>query len=155
MNDHFDSKQEKIKQKLRWLWQHPEVTWSGTGVYVVSLVITAGLAAASWLLWPEDSPPPVPNNSISINGNNSGTAIVADGNVTVNGMSPEDAARLAEKLLVPLQGQLEAKDQQIKALTEAITALSKTGAPAASIEAALQALEQGDTAKAQAVGCLC
>jgi tetratricopeptide (TPR) repeat protein len=66
-------------------------------------------------------------------------------------VQPVDAARLAEKLLAPLQGQLEAKDQQIKALTEAIAALSKTGAPAASIKAALQALQQGNTAKAQAV----
>ena len=62
-----------------------------------------------------------------------------------------DAGKLAEKLLAPLQGELTAKNEQIKALTEAITALSKTGAPAASINAALQALEQGDTAKAQAI----
>ncbi|MCW5200976.1 hypothetical protein VU07_04145, partial [Desulfobulbus sp. F4] len=61
-----------------------------------------------------------------------------------------DAGKLAEKLVGPLQGQLEAKDEQIKALTEAITALSKTGATAASINDALQALEQGNTAKAQA-----
>jgi tetratricopeptide (TPR) repeat protein len=59
--------------------------------------------------------------------------------------------QVAEKLLAPLQGQLQAKDEQIKALTEAITALSKTGAPAASINAALQELEQGNTAKAQAI----
>ncbi|WP_339137097.1 MAG: hypothetical protein WGN25_03870 [Candidatus Electrothrix sp. GW3-4] len=51
----------------------------------------------------------------------------------------------------PLQGQLEAKDEQIKALTEAITALSKADAPAASINDALRALEQGDTAKAQVI----
>ncbi|WP_417910398.1 tetratricopeptide repeat protein [Candidatus Electronema sp. PJ] len=62
-----------------------------------------------------------------------------------------DADKLAEKLLAPLQGQLSAKDEQIKVLTEAITALSKTGAPAASINDALQALQQGDTAKAQAI----
>ncbi len=62
-----------------------------------------------------------------------------------------DAGKLARELLAPLQGQLAAKDEQIKALTEAITALSKTGAPAASINDALQALKQGDTAKAQAV----
>jgi tetratricopeptide (TPR) repeat protein len=80
---------------------------------------------------------------------NQSPAIVAGGNVTVTyGMLSEEAAKLARELVGP---QLEAKDQQIKALTEAITALSKTGAPAASIEAALQALEQGDTAKAQAV----
>jgi tetratricopeptide (TPR) repeat protein len=68
------------------------------------------------------------------------------------GMSPEEAAKLARELLAPLQGQLSVKDEQIKALTtEAITALSKTDAPAASINAALQALMQGDTSKAQAV----
>ncbi|MDU9050850.1 MAG: tetratricopeptide repeat protein [Candidatus Electrothrix sp. Rat3] len=62
-----------------------------------------------------------------------------------------NAGKLAEKLVGPLQGQLEAKDEQIKALTEAITALSKTGASTASINDALRALEQGDTAKAQAI----
>ncbi len=62
-----------------------------------------------------------------------------------------DARQMGEKLLAPLQGQLSAKDEQIKALTEAITALSKTGAPAASINAALQALKQGNTAQAQAI----
>jgi tetratricopeptide (TPR) repeat protein len=62
-----------------------------------------------------------------------------------------DAGKLARELVGPLQGQLEAKDQQIKALTEAITALSKTGAPAASINEALQELEQGHTAQAQAI----
>lgn len=81
---------------------------------------------------------------------NQSPAIVAGGNAAVTyGLSPEDAGKLAKKLLAPLQGQLEAKDQQLKALTEAITAVSKTGAPAASIEAALQALQQGDTAKAE------
>jgi tetratricopeptide (TPR) repeat protein len=62
-----------------------------------------------------------------------------------------DAGKLAREMVGPLQGQLEAKDQQIKALTEAITALSKTGASAASINAALQELEQGHTAQAQAI----
>ncbi|MGR0482057.1 MAG: tetratricopeptide repeat protein [Candidatus Electronema sp. V4] len=62
-----------------------------------------------------------------------------------------DAGKLAREMVGPLQGQLSAKDEQIKALTEAITALSKTGAPAASINAALQALKQDDTAKAQAI----
>lgn len=62
-----------------------------------------------------------------------------------------NAGKLAEKLLAPLQGQLQSKDEQIKALTESITALSKTGASAASINDALRALEQGDTAKAQAI----
>jgi tetratricopeptide (TPR) repeat protein len=66
-------------------------------------------------------------------------------------VQPVDAGKLAEKLLAPLQGQLQSKDEQIKALTEAITALSKTGASAASINDALQELKQGDTAKAQAI----
>ncbi len=59
-----------------------------------------------------------------------------------------DAQKTAENLL---KGQLDKKDEQIKALTKAIAALSKTGAPAASINDALQALEQGNTAKAQAI----
>ncbi|CAK8712998.1 MAG: Tetratricopeptide repeat-containing protein [Candidatus Electronema aureum] len=62
-----------------------------------------------------------------------------------------NAGKLAEKLVGPLQGQLQAKDEQIKALTEAITALSKTGAPVKSINEALQALQQGHTAQAQAI----
>ena len=66
-------------------------------------------------------------------------------------MSSEEAGKLAEKLLAPLQGQLSAQDQQIKALTEAITALSKTVGPAARLHAALQALRQGDMSKAQAI----
>ncbi|MCW5213357.1 hypothetical protein VU04_10660, partial [Desulfobulbus sp. TB] len=36
-----------------------------------------------------------------------------------------NAGEVARELLAPLQGQLQAKDEQIKALTEAITALSK------------------------------
>ncbi len=65
-----------------------------------------------------------------------------------------NAGKVAEQLYAQLDTkdqQLSAKDEQIKALTEAITALSKTGAPAASINDALQALEQGHTAKAQAI----
>jgi tetratricopeptide (TPR) repeat protein len=62
-----------------------------------------------------------------------------------------DASKLAKELLTPLQGQLETKDEQIKALTEAITALSKTGAPAKSINDALQALERGQIKQAQAI----
>jgi len=63
-----------------------------------------------------------------------------------------DAGKLAEELLAPLQGQILAKEAQVKALTEAITALSKADAPAKSINAALRELEQGDTAKkAQAI----
>jgi protein O-GlcNAc transferase len=62
-----------------------------------------------------------------------------------------DAGQLAEKLLAPLQEQLQSKDEQIKALTEAFVALPKTGAPPASINAALQEAEKGNTAKAQAI----
>ncbi|CAK8720499.1 MAG: TPR repeat-containing protein [Candidatus Electronema aureum] len=71
------------------------------------------------------------------------------GNVTVTyGMSSEEVVKMARELV---RQQLEAKDEQNKALTEAITALSKTGASAASINDALQALQQGHTAKAQAI----
>ncbi len=62
-----------------------------------------------------------------------------------------DVRKTAELLSAQLNvkdQQLSAKDKQIKALTEAITALAKTGAPAASINAALQELEKGHTAKA-------
>ncbi len=55
-----------------------------------------------------------------------------------------DAQKTADNLL---KGQLDKKDEQIKALTEAIAALSKTGAPAASINAALQELERDNTAR--------
>jgi tetratricopeptide (TPR) repeat protein len=80
---------------------------------------------------------------------NQSPAIHAGGNVAVTyGMSPEDAGKLARELLGP---QLAVKDEQIKALTEAITALSKTGAPVKSINAALQELEQGNTDKAKAI----
>ena len=43
------------------------------------------------------------------------------------------------------------EDEQIKVLTEAITALSKANVPARRINAALHALEQGDTTPAQAI----
>ncbi len=64
------------------------------------------------------------------------------------GLSADDAVKLAKELAA---GQLAAKDEQIKALTEAITALAKTGAPAANIQAAEQALQHGDTEKAKAI----
>jgi tetratricopeptide (TPR) repeat protein len=63
-------------------------------------------------------------------------------------VQPVDAGKVAKELLA---GQLEIKDEQIKALTEAVTALTKTDAPFANINAALQALEQGNTAQAQAI----
>jgi len=62
-----------------------------------------------------------------------------------------DVGKLAREMVGPLQGQLAAKDEQIKALTEAVTALSKADAPTKDINAALRALEQGDTAKAKAI----
>ena len=65
-----------------------------------------------------------------------------------------DAGKTAERLFAQLDvkdRQIADKDEQIKALTEAITALAKTDAPAESINEALQELEQGDTAKAQAI----
>ena len=58
-----------------------------------------------------------------------------------------DAGKTAELLST----RLDSKDEQIKALTEAITALSKVDAPAKSINDALRALEQGDTKQAEAV----
>jgi tetratricopeptide (TPR) repeat protein len=65
-----------------------------------------------------------------------------------------NAGKMAEKLYA----QLDTKDQQladqaeqIKSLTEAITALSKADAPVKDINAALRALEQGDTKEAEAI----
>ncbi len=85
---------------------------------------------------------------ISTQGSNS-PAIQAGGNVAVTyGLSADDAVKLAKELAA---GQLAAKDEQIKALTEAITALARTGAPAANIQAAEQALQHGDTEKAKAI----
>ncbi|CAK8724529.1 hypothetical protein LDFHOB_14540 [Candidatus Electronema aureum] len=65
-----------------------------------------------------------------------------------------DAGKTAERLFAQLDvkdRQIADKDQQLKALTEAVTALTKADAPAKSINAALQELEQGNTAKAQAI----
>ena len=66
------------------------------------------------------------------------------------GLSAWNSYMKKDKLqLVPLQEQLSAKDQQLKALTEAFAALPKTGAPAASINAAFEEAKKGKTAKAQ------
>ncbi|MGX9728736.1 MAG: tetratricopeptide repeat protein [Candidatus Electronema sp. VV] len=147
--DHATGRLERLNNKLHWLWKHPEVTWSGTGVYVVSLVVASGVAAASWCFWPKESSQPPQANTISVTGNNSGTVVIAGGNVAVtNGMSSEEAAKLARELLGP---QLSAKDEQIKALTEAITALAKADAPAKSINEALQELGKGNRWQAQAI----
>ncbi|CAK8720504.1 MAG: TPR repeat-containing protein [Candidatus Electronema aureum] len=65
-----------------------------------------------------------------------------------------DAGKTAERLFAQLDvkdRQIADKNQQLKALTEAITALSKTGAPVKSINEALQELEQGNTTQAQAI----
>ncbi|MCI5119328.1 MAG: tetratricopeptide repeat protein, partial [Candidatus Electrothrix sp. LOE1_4_5] len=62
-----------------------------------------------------------------------------------------NAGELAREMVGPLQGQLQAKDEQIKALTEAIQALSKANAPAKNINLALRALERGDTKQAKAI----
>ena len=65
-----------------------------------------------------------------------------------------NAGKVAEKLYAQLDTkdrQLESKDEQLKALTEAVTALSKADAPAKDINAALRALEQGDTKEAEAI----
>ena len=92
-----------ILNKLRWLWRHPEVTWSGTGVYIVTLIVTAGIAVASWLFWPEESPPPpVPTNNTLSTAGGSSPATVAGRDVAVNynssGVDPELLARYTEEL---------------------------------------------------------
>ncbi|XOF34095.1 MAG: tetratricopeptide repeat protein [Candidatus Electrothrix sp. YB6] len=60
-----------------------------------------------------------------------------------------DANKLAREVIALQQKQLEAKDELIKTMTEAITALPKTGAPPKDINAAYQELEKGNTGKAQ------
>ncbi|MCI5191229.1 MAG: tetratricopeptide repeat protein, partial [Candidatus Electrothrix sp. AS4_5] len=62
-----------------------------------------------------------------------------------------NAGELAREMVGPLQGQLQAKDEQIKALTETIQALTKADAPAKEINLALRALERGDTKQAKAI----
>jgi tetratricopeptide (TPR) repeat protein len=87
---------ERLNNKLHWLRQHPEVTWSGTGIYVVSIVVAAMVAVASWYFWPQ----PPQTNTISVEGGNSGTAVIAGGDVTVNNpnVPPELLAQYAEEL---------------------------------------------------------
>ena len=65
-----------------------------------------------------------------------------------------NAGKVAEQLYAQLgtkDKQLESQEEQIKALTEAVTALARADAPAKSVNDALRALEQGDTKQAQAI----
>ncbi|MCW5207012.1 tetratricopeptide repeat protein, partial [Desulfobulbus sp. F5] len=168
MDNQFDSegdnatgKQEKIKQKLRWLWQHPEVTWSGTGIYVVSLVVATGLAAASWLFWPEESPPPAQTKSISIKGNNSGTAVIGDHAVVNNtsGVPPEVFAKYVKELgateqivegfFGTLLKEKVPRDQWDSKLREIAANYKELLARVGDNQSAKQAIERGDYAKAE------
>jgi tetratricopeptide (TPR) repeat protein len=168
MDNQFDSegdnatgKQEKIKQKLRWLWQHPEVTWSGTGIYVVSLVVAAGGAAASWLFWHEESPPPAQTKSISIKGNNSGTAVIGDHAVVNNtsGVPPEVFAKYVKELgateqivegfFGTLLKEKVPRDQWDSKLREIAANYKELLAHVGDDQAAKQAIERGDYAKAE------
>ncbi|MDD2816224.1 MAG: tetratricopeptide repeat protein [Thiotrichaceae bacterium] len=65
--------------------------------------------------------------------------------------SPRYIAKLVNILLHRDQAALDMKDKQIEALTEALTALSKTNAPPQVIDEAFAALEKGDSSKAQAI----
>jgi tetratricopeptide (TPR) repeat protein len=65
-----------------------------------------------------------------------------------------NAGKVAERLYAQLDTkdqQLSVKDEQIKSLTEAITALAQADAPAKDINAALRALERGDTKEAKTI----
>jgi tetratricopeptide (TPR) repeat protein len=155
--DHATGKQENVTQELR---GDGNIS-SGTGnvtvnqvlplkprTAVIAAVLAAGLLGTGFAGWHWFAPP---TQSISTKGNQA-PAIHAGGNVAVTyGMSSEEAVKLARELVGPLQGELAAKNKQIKALTEAITALTKADAPAKSINAALQELEKGNTAQAQAI----
>ncbi|MCW5206911.1 tetratricopeptide repeat protein, partial [Desulfobulbus sp. F5] len=37
--------------KLQWLLDNPQTTWSGSGIYALSLAVSAALAVASWCFW--------------------------------------------------------------------------------------------------------
>ncbi len=69
--------------------------------------------------------------------------VLAAWNKLIDKVQPVDAPKLAKELA-------DTKEQ-MKALTEAITALSKVNAPVKTINEALQELKQGHTAKAQAI----
>lgn len=47
-----------VIKKLQWLFDHPEVTWSGSGIYALSLAGSAALAVASWCFWRKKKFPP-------------------------------------------------------------------------------------------------
>jgi tetratricopeptide (TPR) repeat protein len=62
-----------------------------------------------------------------------------------------DPEKLAGRLMGPLEEQLQIKDDQIKALAEAIAALSQASVPTKTIDDAFQALKQKKTDKAKAI----
>ncbi|CAK8723233.1 hypothetical protein GMJAKD_12505 [Candidatus Electrothrix aarhusensis] len=104
MNNQFESKdeeaagkQEKVKQKLRWLRSHPEVTWSGAGIYVVSLIVAAGIALASWHFWPEASPPPKQNSASTTGGNAPATVAGHDATVNLQRSTPGVACQVRQE----------------------------------------------------------
>lgn len=47
-----------VIKKLQWLLEHPEVTWSGSGIYVLELTGGAVLAVASCVFWRKKKSPP-------------------------------------------------------------------------------------------------
>jgi hypothetical protein len=78
----------------------------------------------------------------------------AGGNIHI-GIDPTAIVKI---LIDSQQAQLSAKDAQlqsmadlVKSLTEAVNAISQSGAPQTDIKAALRELETGDTAKAKAI----
>jgi len=93
------------------------------------------------------------NTGIKIDGNVSGSTI-AGHDVNIQGVLPETINQIVTTLINKSQLDLQVKDEQIKSLTEAVTALSKGQgivASQAELNAALAALAQGNTAQAKSL----
>jgi tetratricopeptide (TPR) repeat protein len=132
----------------------PRTVLLGAGLGAV--LLGTGLAGWYWL-----APSPVPNNTISINGNNSGTAVIAPhGNFTVNsGVPPELLAKYSEELgetkqlintfFGTLLKEKVPRDQWDSKLREIAANYKELLARVGGNQAAKQAIERGDYAKAE------
>ena len=99
-----------------------------------------------------DAQKPEPNTSITINGTVNNSPIA--GHDVIHGMTPESVSQIVTTLINKSQLDLQVKDEQIKSLTEAVTALSKgqgIDASPAELNTALAALAQGNTALAKSL----
>lgn len=143
-----------------WNWLSIEINQKSLGV--IFLVIAGGWQA--YLHFSKKTTEPEPTIVVSGNGiANKGTitATASNGNATnivgnhnTVGMTYAEAERFANNLLKPFQLDNQAKAAQIKALTEAVTALSKDQGilgTEAQVKAALATLAKGDTSEAKAL----